>query len=291
MSYAGWMGLILASVSIGLTGSAASASTPTPAVPTGSPGEWVTAGDYPAPAMAFGMTGVTGFRLTIDPAGQPGRCEITQSSGFDVLDQAACNLIMQRARFTPATDANGHPAEGSYANRVLWVLPQGANAFSEGEVVARLSIDRAGGVQTCTVVAGTQAIPDSACLLFRALPAPAGLVMRGDLAEPVAQVDVEMSNGYGQAPPERLVSPRAGVVQRALAVFNFTLEPSLKLAACRMSEQRGDIRLVANFCGNAPAMTFKPPVGQLTADGTASGWSVWRVLAHGAPEPRPRAAP
>ena len=48
MSYAGWMGLILASVSIGLTGSAASASTPTPAVPTGSPGEWVTAGDYPA---------------------------------------------------------------------------------------------------------------------------------------------------------------------------------------------------------------------------------------------------
>ena len=92
-------------------------------MPTGNPGEWVTSNDYPTKALREEAAGVTAFRLTIGTGGMVAGCAITASSGSQELDDATCQLITQRALFSPARNANGEPVTGQYSNRVRWVLP------------------------------------------------------------------------------------------------------------------------------------------------------------------------
>jgi TonB family protein len=103
---------------------AAWAKSPTPPVPLGNPGEWVTTDDYPLIALRYDKEGVTGFRLEIDKDGKASNCSVTSGSGANELDDATCRLVMERARFTPARDSRGRPVVGTYANRVRWILPE-----------------------------------------------------------------------------------------------------------------------------------------------------------------------
>jgi periplasmic protein TonB len=92
-------------------------------VPAGDPGGWVTPEDYPKAALKAGEQGVTGFLLAVDSAGRVDTCSVTQSSGSLDLDQATCDLILARARFTPALNAQGQPILGTYRSRVKWLIP------------------------------------------------------------------------------------------------------------------------------------------------------------------------
>ena len=98
--------------------------TPTSAVPKGNPGSWATTNDYPSRALREEREGTTGFRVSVGPDGRVTDCQITSSSGHADLDQATCDNVRRRARFAPATDGNGQPTTGSYANRVRWVIPK-----------------------------------------------------------------------------------------------------------------------------------------------------------------------
>ena len=97
---------------------------PKGAVPKGNPGNWATTNDYPSRALREEREGTTGFRVSVVPDGRVTDCQVTSSSGHGDLDQAACANIMRRARFTPATDGEGQPTSGTYANRVRWVIPK-----------------------------------------------------------------------------------------------------------------------------------------------------------------------
>ncbi len=90
--------------------------------PLTNPGSWIGTSDYPAAALRAGVQGHVGFRLTIDAAGVPGDCMITQSSGSDLLDSTTCSLVRARARFNPL-NAGEKPAQRTYTSRVYWVLP------------------------------------------------------------------------------------------------------------------------------------------------------------------------
>ncbi|MEJ5977245.1 energy transducer TonB [Novosphingobium sp. PS1R-30] len=98
--------------------------TPTGAVPRGNPGSWATTNDYPARALREEREGTTGFRVSVGPDGRVTDCQITNSSGHPDLDQATCDNVRRRARFTPAKDGEGQPTSGTYANRVRWVIPK-----------------------------------------------------------------------------------------------------------------------------------------------------------------------
>ncbi|WP_052071811.1 energy transducer TonB [Sphingopyxis sp. MWB1] len=109
-------------------------------VPAGNPGLWVSSADYPAAAMREGLEGTTGFRLHYNADGRPYRCEISQSSGHDILDGQTCNLLMRRARFTPGRDAKGQAAGGIYSNRIRWKIPEGELPFSGVRAVMGASL-------------------------------------------------------------------------------------------------------------------------------------------------------
>ena len=91
--------------------------------PSGSPGLWVTSNDYPTSELRLEHEGLTGFRLTVGANGRVTSCEVTASSGWPVLDRAACQKIAARARFEPASDASGAAVPGTYRNSVRWEIP------------------------------------------------------------------------------------------------------------------------------------------------------------------------
>lgn len=68
-------------------------------------------GDLAAYAALYDETRAAATRidLTVDPTGQPVRCDVTLSDGSRALDRVACEFLMRRTRFTPALDPAGVP--------------------------------------------------------------------------------------------------------------------------------------------------------------------------------------
>jgi TonB family protein len=96
------------------------AQAPTPAKPLSDPKLWVRSDDYPRESLRLEQEGVTEITWTISPAGFPTDCVTKHSSGYQSLDQAACNAIMMRARYIPATDSEGKPVATSDYREVRW---------------------------------------------------------------------------------------------------------------------------------------------------------------------------
>lgn len=125
----------------------ASAVVPTHAKPI-DPAGWITSGDYSVDALRAKEQGPVAFMLAVGADGVPTKCEITTSSGSPSLDSGTCALLLQRARFTPARDAAGQPAEGVFRSRINWKIPQG------GSLVIQVTKSDAGFV--CTTEHGGQ---------------------------------------------------------------------------------------------------------------------------------------
>ncbi|MBV8686744.1 MAG: energy transducer TonB [Alphaproteobacteria bacterium] len=85
---------------------------------------YVTEDDYPAAAIRSGAQGTVVFRLSVGPDGRVVGCEVTGSSGSDLLDSTTCRLMVRRARFTPATDPQGRPRSDTFDGYFEWRLPE-----------------------------------------------------------------------------------------------------------------------------------------------------------------------
>ncbi|GAA4718127.1 energy transducer TonB [Sphingomonas lutea] len=77
---------------------------------------------YPARALAAREQGPVGFRVKIDASGQPTECQVTQSSGYPLLDKETCDLITLRAVFKRAEGVSGSQVS-THDGVVNWKLP------------------------------------------------------------------------------------------------------------------------------------------------------------------------
>lgn len=96
----------------------------TAASPKGRPGDWVTSDDYPSRALRENRSGVVGLRLDVGVDGKATNCTVTSSSGHSDLDSTACQLVVRRARFKPATGSDGAPMASSWSSRFVWRIPE-----------------------------------------------------------------------------------------------------------------------------------------------------------------------
>lgn len=80
--------------------------------------------DYPAEAIRAGEQGLVAFRLQVAADGAVTTCTVEKSSGSASLDAATCRIMSERARFTPARDANGQATTDSFTGRIRWRLPE-----------------------------------------------------------------------------------------------------------------------------------------------------------------------
>lgn len=99
---------------------------PEPAVPGSSIGS-VTgifrSDDYPEDAMDAGQSGTAQYLLMIGRQGEVMDCVIRQSSGIASLDAMGCQVIRERAKFSPAKDSAGKAIVGSVLTPTIrWVL-------------------------------------------------------------------------------------------------------------------------------------------------------------------------
>lgn len=92
-----------------------------PPRPLGSYGNWFS---YPSEALRFDLEGRSEFSLRIGADGVVKSCEVTVSSGHDVLDAQTCTSAMRRGRFSPATNETGQAIEGVWSSAVSWKLPE-----------------------------------------------------------------------------------------------------------------------------------------------------------------------
>lgn len=78
--------------------------------------------DYPLDAGKQGISGTVGVRFVVGVDGRVPRCQVTRSSGSDLLDATTCRLIMQRYRFKPGHDARGRPFESTIVQNETWII-------------------------------------------------------------------------------------------------------------------------------------------------------------------------
>ena len=158
--------------------------------------------DYPAEAVSQSRQGRTALILSVGPDGRVESCEVRASSGSPDLDEAACRVMRERARFTPARDSQGAAVADDYWTNVAWRLPPPppiampapprsahpvprlplqsyvstadypASALrnrEQGDVHFRLAVGPDGRVTGCDVLAtsGSAALDNAACSLMR----------------------------------------------------------------------------------------------------------------------------
>ena len=78
--------------------------------------------DYPLSAIERDEQGSVIVRLTIGTNGRVSGCNVTSSSGSRTLDNATCQILQSRAKFTPARDNRGNLTTDTVSQRIRWVL-------------------------------------------------------------------------------------------------------------------------------------------------------------------------
>jgi len=77
--------------------------------------------DYPYEAYSTGKGGTVGVLFWIEATGRITTCEVIESSAAPVLEKATCDVLIKRARYSPARDAAGRPVRAPSFTRVRWM--------------------------------------------------------------------------------------------------------------------------------------------------------------------------
>ncbi len=133
-----------------------------PPRPTVPPNRWIGENDYLPIAVRNGTEGTVPVRLTVDPQGFVSACRVIGTSGSALLDAYTCDLLPERARFSPALDRDGNPTVGYWSTRVIWKMPirPQAEDFAEAPRDMILSysfeVDTDGAVSGCRIELASQ---------------------------------------------------------------------------------------------------------------------------------------
>ena len=111
---------------------AAAAQTPSAAPPKETPQEAKNREfllkQYPPGARSRGEQGRVAFRLTVEPDGSLGSCEVTESSGFSGLDNETCEILVRYGQLKPVMGADGRAIRASQNGFINWKLPADTGA-------------------------------------------------------------------------------------------------------------------------------------------------------------------
>lgn len=226
-------------------------SLPRGAIPATPPQDWVTDDDYPPEALKARRQGRVSFVLTIDPQGKPSACGITESSGVIQLDVETCRLMMARARFAPALDAEGRPAASEWSSRFRWELPPLDFPLASWAFNGRFSVGAKGKVLSCSEESFGAAPPRRGTPWCEARRrgarewAPLGGTAAKPLAIHVASthiVDGVSPGGDPVVPPG--FAPAVVVIQR----FDVNVEGGIE--NCRMLVNGGEVSPSEMPCNN-----------------------------------------
>jgi len=102
-------------------------------------GEFI-ASNYPERALKAGGQGKVTFRLTVEPDGSLGTCEVTGSSGYKSLDDETCELILRFAHLNPVRNSEGRAVRAIQNGFINWKHPLGVGRPASRAAVAAASL-------------------------------------------------------------------------------------------------------------------------------------------------------
>ncbi len=120
--------------------------------------DWTDYNIYPPAALHSDQEGVVLVEDLVGPDGVPKACRIVESSGHAELDSGTCDLFMQM-RFAPPRDAQGRPAEASFARRIAWQMTDEARPFAASSLAVALEL-RNGRILSCRLTGSGPFLPD-----------------------------------------------------------------------------------------------------------------------------------
>jgi hypothetical protein len=101
-------------------GDKATGDHPRPASSVRSLASYVSDQDYPTQPLSENQGGTTAFMLMVGETGVLEDCMVEETSGIAAIDAVSCGILLQRAKFKPATDASGKPIRSVLSSRITW---------------------------------------------------------------------------------------------------------------------------------------------------------------------------
>ena len=89
------------------------------------PNTWFTSKEHPKTALRVTERGHVSYTIDVAPDGSAIRCTPSQTGD---LDDQVCAIVMKRAHFTPATDANGQPTFSLHEGTASFLMPGSARS-------------------------------------------------------------------------------------------------------------------------------------------------------------------
>jgi TonB family protein len=96
---------------------------PTGATARANLASYVADSDYPRESIRNHEQGEVQFELDISPEGRAVNCRVMHSTTGRLLNLRTCQIMLVRARFRPARDAQGNPVPDTISSRLRWSLP------------------------------------------------------------------------------------------------------------------------------------------------------------------------
>lgn len=250
------------------------------AVPSGSPGSWVTSDDYPVMALRMGLEGKVGIRLFVDAAGKVSHCQVIASSNYQILDDAACELLSRRGIFVPAKDAKGKAVADVWSSRFVWRIPDTATEILEYSGGYILAINKLGLVVGCRMKMKIAAIEkdDGQCPSLSAMPRVAALEMRGYGDADIVEVAFETSQALSVDARDKLLGFTPAYEERSLLVFKVETDATGKVLHCALERQKGSSTLMRDACSGNYNRTLSPAKDANGVPVPLTFWYVERVL-------------
>lgn len=81
------------------------------------------ADDYPEAALRQAVQGRVIVRIAVSADGRATECATVATSGSPAIDERTCQVILARARFRPAIDAEGREVAARMVSSVVWRMP------------------------------------------------------------------------------------------------------------------------------------------------------------------------
>lgn len=193
----------------------------------------ISADDYPVEALDRNEQGDVGILVRVDPTGAVTDC-IVEHSASAILDARTCDLIRQRAKFSPARDRDGRPVASEKRTRISWRLARSDVEPSDPwAYTAILTYAPDGTPLSCRMeFEGTKAYMRSATC--RAMPLPPGFEQLGAVSQ--LSIGQTLTLGPAKAAP---LGPNDMLAEHT--VLALQVDPTGKVSSCSVIESMSKV--------------------------------------------------
>lgn len=200
------------------------ATPPTPIEPQ----NWIGAYDYPVAARIAEQEGTATVRFLVGADGRIEVCQVVETSGWKVLDDASCALLVANARFHPARDRSNRPIPALIRQRIVWHIPEDRQLvpFASGWTLVRLPVLR-DGILNCDLSASQDGLLDMADDLCAKLFPEDAAAQQAAGRQVTALLTLDANGRAAPRPPETRGAPIESETVR------FDVSPDGRVINCR----------------------------------------------------------